>query len=76
MKVKDINALTQNFIVAKALSGFADAGVIPFVRYKEDIVPQLEQLGLVEPQGAQGAVVHEPAKDGDGEKVSTSTFYN
>jgi len=36
LKVKDINALTTNFIVAKALIGFADAGVIPSVRYRED----------------------------------------
>jgi hypothetical protein len=36
LRVKDITALTQNFIVAKALSAFADAGVISAVRYGED----------------------------------------
>jgi len=36
MKIKDITALTQNYIVAKALSGFSDAGVIPRVRYVEE----------------------------------------
>jgi len=36
LKIKDINALTQNFIVAKALMGFADAGVIQCVQFVED----------------------------------------
>jgi len=58
LRVKDITSLTQNFIVAKALQGFADAGVIPFVKYSEDRPSQLTVTD--ETQGAHGGIVQEP----------------
>jgi len=36
LRVEDINALTQNFIIAKALTAFAHSGTIPRVCYEED----------------------------------------
>merc|ERR1739838_71330 len=49
LKVKDIQIMTQNFIVAKALQNFADAGIIPSVRYKEEhpMVLDPEALGAM-----------------------------
>lgn len=36
LRMEDINALTQNFIIAKALTAFAHSGTIPRVCYEED----------------------------------------
>jgi len=36
LSVGDVDAISENFIIWKALSGFANAGVIPKVKYEED----------------------------------------
>ena len=42
LTVGDMNELTENFIVAKALMAFANNGVIPKVTWAEDI-PKIDQ---------------------------------
>ena len=36
LKMKDVQSMTQNFIIAKALQAFVHSGVIPRVGYEED----------------------------------------